>query len=58
MNFIKTKINGLYEIELKNFNDLRGSFTRLFCYKEFMIQGINFRVNQINLSKNKKKKYT
>ena len=55
MKFHKTKINGLYVIELEPYIDERGYFVRVFCKKEFAKIGLKFEIVQINRSSNLKK---
>ena len=55
MNFIKTKLQGVYEIVSVPITDYRGYFTRTFCVNEFKDQNINLSVVQINRSMNIKK---
>lgn len=55
MKFTKTKIDGLYVIELEPRNDERGYFARNFCKKELLDNKIDYEIAQINraLTKNK-----
>lgn len=46
----KTKIAGVYTIDLELKTDGRGNFTRVFCQKELKNVGINFNIAQINRS--------
>ena len=55
MKFIKTNLNDAYLIELEEFKDNRGTFSRQFCKKELEEYGINFDICQCNISKNFKK---
>lgn len=55
MNFVKTKINGLYLIEPNLIKDKRGAFRRVFCQKELKSKKINFNIKQTNISENKHK---
>lgn len=50
MIITKTKIAGVYTIELESKVDERGYFTRVFCQKELKNAGINFNIAQINRS--------
>jgi dTDP-4-dehydrorhamnose 3,5-epimerase len=50
-DFEKTKLEGLYIIKLKPFNDLRGEFTRLYCHEEYITMGLTKNLLQINKSK-------
>lgn len=55
MRFHKTKIDGLYIIELEPYTDERGDFVRVFCQKELAKIGIEFKIGQVNQSLTKKK---
>lgn len=55
MEFEKTVIEGAYIIKRKPFEDLRGSFARLYCEREFSEAGICEGFKQINLCGNPKK---
>ena len=55
MKFTELKIKGAYLIELEEFKDERGTFSRQFCRKEFQNIGIDFEICQCNISKNYKK---
>lgn len=55
MKFKKTKIEGLYIIELEPYVDERGDFVRVFCQKELAEIGIEFKIAQINQSLTKKR---
>jgi dTDP-4-dehydrorhamnose 3,5-epimerase len=50
MVFHKTKLEGVFEIELEPHTDERGSFARCWCQKEFEDNGLNPRLVQCNLS--------
>jgi dTDP-4-dehydrorhamnose 3,5-epimerase len=50
MRFRKTKIAGLYLIDLTPFEDQRGSFSRIFCKKEFSAAGLVTEFVQTNHS--------
>lgn len=50
MNFVDTKIPGVFLVLPKFVNDERGFFTRVFCQKEFRSKKINFKIKQINNS--------
>ncbi len=52
MNFEKTFIQGVYLVTGIPFEDFRGSFTRLYCEKEFYEAGIKQNFKQINLCNN------
>ena len=51
MNFIKTKIDGVYIIEPQIFKDARGYFFESYNEQEFIKNGINARFVQDNQSK-------
>ncbi len=51
MQVRKTKINGLYVIEPKVYNDSRGYFFESFNFNSLMNQGLNFSFIQDNQSK-------
>jgi dTDP-4-dehydrorhamnose 3,5-epimerase len=52
MDFVPTAIAGAFRIERAPVADARGSFARTFCEAEFAAAGIDFRVVQMNLSRN------
>lgn len=52
MKFFKTKIDGVFRIELERFEDERGGFARCFCAEEFAKAGISFETAQCNISTN------
>lgn len=54
MEFIKTKIEGLYIIEPKVFGDQRGYFMETYNEKEFKEHGLDYVFVQDNQSKSKK----
>ena len=53
MKFIKQKINGVFLINHKGFEDFRGSFSRMYCKK--LYEKLKFNPVQTNISYNKKK---
>lgn len=55
MEFIETKLNGVYIIESSTPTDERGSFMRSFCRKEFLEHGLAGDFVQCNLSYNNRK---
>jgi len=55
MKFVETKLKGAFIVEPERLEDERGFFARTFCQKEFEKQGLNSRVEQCNVSFNKKK---
>ncbi len=52
MKFKKTAIDGLWHVVLEPYQDDRGSFTRLFCSREFVQNGLPGDWAQFNLSRN------
>jgi dTDP-4-dehydrorhamnose 3,5-epimerase len=52
MIFIEQEIAGVFLVQRKPFVDQRGSFSRLFCKEELKKFGLNFDIDQINLSIN------
>jgi dTDP-4-dehydrorhamnose 3,5-epimerase len=52
MIFKKTRIQGVYLLELERITDERGFFARLWCQTEFSNHGIDSRLVQCNLSFN------
>lgn len=55
MKFNKTKIEGLYVIDLEPRVDERGYFTRVYCNNELKDIGVKFNIVQINRSFSKQK---
>jgi len=55
MIFTKTKIPGVFEINLELRTDERGFFARSWCQREFEERGLNPRTAQCNVSFNAKK---
>ncbi len=55
MKFTELNLKDAYLIELEEFKDNRGTFSRQFCKKELENVGINFNICQCNISKNYKK---
>src|SRR4029450_13912140 len=55
MQFIKTKLDGAYVIELERREDSRGFFARAFCQKEFADHGLKPVIAQANVAYNFKK---
>jgi dTDP-4-dehydrorhamnose 3,5-epimerase len=53
--FTQTPVSGVWVVERTGFEDERGSFTRMFCTKEFYNIGLKKRIVQINHSMTKKK---
>jgi dTDP-4-dehydrorhamnose 3,5-epimerase len=52
MQFIKTKLDGAYVIEIERREDSRGFFARAFCQKEFAAQGLKPIIAQANVAYN------
>ena len=50
----KTNLKEIYKLKYSKYNDIRGSFQRLFCKKN--LRKLKFNLKQINLSKNLKAK--
>jgi len=46
------KLAGVFLIERKLFKDERGSFARLFCTADLIGNGLEFKIDQVNLSIN------
>ena len=55
MEFLKTKLPGVFEIHIEAKPDERGFFARTWCQKEFETQGLAGKLVQCSLSFNKKK---
>lgn len=55
MRFTETCLKGAYIIEPEPIEDERGSFSRIFCRKEFETLGLNVNLAQCSVSFNKKK---
>lgn len=55
MKFQELNLKGAFLIELEEFKDERGTFSRQFCKKEFTKYGIDFNICQCNISTNFKK---
>jgi dTDP-4-dehydrorhamnose 3,5-epimerase len=52
MQLVPTAIAGAFRIERQPVADARGSFARTFCVDAFAAAGIDFRIAQMNLSRN------
>jgi dTDP-4-dehydrorhamnose 3,5-epimerase len=50
MLFTKTRLSGAWIIDLEPRQDTRGFFSRAFCRKEFLAQGIDFEAVQANVA--------
>ena len=50
MKFEKLSLEGAYYIKEESKRDIRGSFTRMFCHKEFEKKGINFLPVQVSFA--------
>lgn len=55
MIFIKQKIKGVFLLKPEPYKDIRGSFRRHYCKKEFKKNGIISDISQCNVSHNKYK---
>jgi len=55
MEFLKTKLPGVFEIQIEAKPDDRGFFARTWCQKEFESQGLEGKLVQCSLSFNKRK---
>jgi dTDP-4-dehydrorhamnose 3,5-epimerase len=52
MNFIETRLQGAFIVELAPRRDERGFFSRTFCQREFAARGLKATIAQANLSFN------
>lgn len=55
MIFCKTKLPGIFTIDLERRSDERGFFARTWCQKEFLDHGLNSNLIQCSISLNSKK---
>lgn len=55
MNFVPTPLAGVWLIEVQRIEDPRGFFARSFCQKEFSALGLNPRIEQSNVSFNRRR---
>jgi dTDP-4-dehydrorhamnose 3,5-epimerase len=55
MQFLASKLPGVFEIRIEPHCDERGFFARSWCEQEFVAQGLNPRLVQCNISFNKRK---
>lgn len=55
MIFCKTKLPGIFTIDLERRSDERGFFARTWCQKEFRDHGLNSNLIQCSISLNSKK---
>lgn len=55
MEFLKTKLPGVFEIHIEAKPDERGFFARTWCQREFEAQGLAANLVQCSLSFNKRK---
>jgi len=55
MEFLKTKLPGVFEIQIEAKPDERGFFARTWCQNEFESQGLAGKLVQCSLSFNKRK---
>ena len=56
MIFHKTKLEGVYIIEIERIEDQRGFFARTWCKKEFESYGLNPNIAQISIAFSPRKK--
>jgi dTDP-4-dehydrorhamnose 3,5-epimerase len=54
MIFTETALRGAFIVDLERHEDIRGSFARLYCHEEFMAQGLNPVVPQVNIATNRR----
>ena len=52
MNFLPTKVDGVFEVHVEPHFDERGSFARTWCRNEFMLNGLNPNLAQCSISFN------
>jgi len=52
MNFQATPIEGVFEVQTDWYRDVRGTFGRIFCQREFSAHGLTTNLVQCNLSNN------
>ncbi len=55
MEFLETKLPGVFEIHIRTNSDERGLFARTWCKQEFESQGLNGKLVQCSLSFSKRK---
>jgi dTDP-4-dehydrorhamnose 3,5-epimerase len=55
MEFLKTKLPGVFEVHIEAKLDERGFFARTWCQQEFETQGLAAKLAQCSLSFNKRK---
>jgi dTDP-4-dehydrorhamnose 3,5-epimerase len=55
MKFFETALENVYIIDTEVVQDKRGYFTRTFCEREFIKQGLDFRIVQSSISFTRKK---
>jgi len=53
VKFLPTPVDGAWLIEPEPYEDVRGSFARIFCRREFQAAGLPFEVVQSNLARNR-----
>lgn len=55
MNFLESKISGVFEIRVERMPDERGFFARTWCRNEFQSRGLNPELVQCSISFNSRK---
>lgn len=55
MIFSETKLSGAFAVDIERPEDDRGSFARIFCGDEFLLNGLKPVIAQANISTNKKR---
>jgi dTDP-4-dehydrorhamnose 3,5-epimerase len=55
MEFLETKLAGVFEIRIEPMSDERGFFARTWCEKEFQSHGLNSSIAQCSASFNNRK---
>ena len=55
MKFAKTRLAGVFVIDLDRHDDERGFFARSFCVKEFAVHGLPSSFVQCNISYNRRR---
>jgi dTDP-4-dehydrorhamnose 3,5-epimerase len=55
MQFLETKLAGVFEIRIEPMSDERGFFARTWCEKEFQSHGLNSSIAQCSASFNNRK---
>ena len=55
MQFLETRLNGVFEVHIEPHTDGRGFFARSWCQREFESHGLNPKLTQCNISFNARK---